>query len=67
MLTVKVEIGGEIVNVQVEDGTTISDLMESRGYKGSVTLNNKRTYSLETTLRDGDHLFFAPKSGVQGS
>lgn len=66
MFNVKVEIGGEMLDVRVQDGTTIRDLVENHGYKGSVTLNNRRTDSLETVLRDGDHLFFAPKSGVQG-
>jgi sulfur carrier protein ThiS len=70
MISVRIEKGGENVDTQVPEGSTIRALIEDnhlRGLEVVSTRVNGTPASDSTPLQEGDRISQVPKSGKQGA
>lgn len=69
MIIVKIERGGEVIETQVSEGSTVRALIEDdhlRGIETCSTRVNGTPASDTTPLKAGDQISQVPKSGKQG-
>ena len=69
MISVRIERGGEVVDTQVSENSTVRALIEGghlRGITTSSTRVNGEPATPNTPLQNGDRVVEIPKSGKQG-